>query len=262
MGPLAVPERAAGRRAVLTHLQPMSETLAAPFRAIEAASKVAVDSPFVVLRLDGKGFSKWTKSLDRPCDQGFLDAMRVTTEALVRDIPGVRLGYVVSDEISLVLDYRDLLVEQTWFGGRSDKMLSLSASMATAHFNAYGLRPELAFFDSRLLPLDSEEQVLDYLNWRRADGVRNAVHTAAHVAFGHSRLMGVPHAQKIEMLAAAGRPVSDLPTEFLRGSIIYREQVMREVTFTDRRVGQEVSKVVPRTVVTSSVAQGSFALPA
>jgi tRNA(His) 5'-end guanylyltransferase len=62
-----------------------------------------------IIRLDGKGFSKFTKDLDKPFDDGFSDDMDATAVYLCENIQGAKFAYTQSDEISIVLvDYDNL----------------------------------------------------------------------------------------------------------------------------------------------------------
>lgn len=212
--------------------------LSAPFRAIEAEHRQVLKGRFTVIRIDGKGFSRWTSKLERPYDAAFTDAMTHTARELAQMIPQTLCTYVVSDEISVVVENGDDPASEPWFGGVVSKIVSLSASMATAAFNSCGVREELALFDSRAFSLDEAEQVLAYLDWRRADGVRNAVSSAAHAAFGTKALHNVGHSGRIQMLAEAGRPISDLPDGFVRGRITTREVRSERVAYQDRRTGE------------------------
>ena len=56
----------------------------------------------VVIRLDGVGFSKWTKGLNRPFDEKLTQLMIETTKFLVEETNAV-VGYTQSDEITLIL---------------------------------------------------------------------------------------------------------------------------------------------------------------
>jgi tRNA(His) guanylyltransferase len=88
-----------------------------------------------IIRLDGKGFSKFTKKLNKPFDNGFSDDMDNTTKFLCENIQGVKFGYTQSDEITLVLTDFDNLESSAWFDYNVQKMVSIAASIATARFN-------------------------------------------------------------------------------------------------------------------------------
>lgn len=73
--------------------------------------------PFLPLciRLDGKGFSKWTAKLRRPFDERLSTLMKDVTKHLVA-VTNARIGYTQSDEISLVLMQDESNYEsELWF---------------------------------------------------------------------------------------------------------------------------------------------------
>lgn len=87
------------------------------------------------LRLDGKSFSKFTKGLKKPFDEGFSDDMDMTAKFLCENIQGAKFAYTQSDEISIVLTDYDTIDTQAWFDYEVNKMVSISASLATGRFN-------------------------------------------------------------------------------------------------------------------------------
>src|SRR6185312_11702070 len=98
---------------------------------------------FVVIRVDGRGFSKFTEAnFDKPCDDRFSALMVETASALMAEL-GARYGYTESDEISILLD-----PASSPFGSSVEKLVSLSAGIESATFtHAAGLP---AHFDSRI----------------------------------------------------------------------------------------------------------------
>jgi len=92
---------------------------------------------YTVIRVDGKAFHAYTKGCDRPYDSMLSEDMDFTAVALCRQIEGAAIAYVQSDEISLLLtDFADNQT-QAWFDGNLQKLVSLSAAIATAHFNSF-----------------------------------------------------------------------------------------------------------------------------
>jgi tRNA(His) 5'-end guanylyltransferase len=91
----------------------------------------------VIIRVDGKAFHTFTRGFQKPFDEALGNAMVRTMEYLCQNINGCIFGYVQSDEITLVLqDYRKLNTD-AWFGYRTDKLCSITASMATMAFNRF-----------------------------------------------------------------------------------------------------------------------------
>lgn len=91
----------------------------------------------VIIRIDGCHFHSYTKHFKRPFDDIFSLTMQQTMLYLCQNIQNCVLGYTQSDEISLVLcDYRKLDTE-SWFGNNLNKIVSVSASLATVAFNKF-----------------------------------------------------------------------------------------------------------------------------
>jgi len=193
----------------------------------------------LIIRVDGKNFSRWTKGLDRPFDANLKACMDYTMSKLCSDIEGARFGYSQSDEISiLVCDYKDVLT-QGWFDYRANKIESVVASMATAAFNHACLRvlPKWfskkgpALFDARAWSLPKEE-VSNYFLWRQRDCEKNSISQVAHVHFSTEQLKCKSGNQKQDMLMLEkGINWNDIEPKYKRGSAAYRvtEQVNETV---------------------------------
>jgi len=160
----------------------------------------------VVIRIDGKAFHTFTKGFDRPFDKNFIDCMNRTTEEVCKEVQGFKCAYVQSDEISIITSDLDTLLTSPWFENNKTKIVSVSASIATAYFNYYidqypSLRRGrgLAFFDSRAFNLPFEE-VENYLLWRQKDCCRNSLFSVAQSIFSHKQLHGKCQAEVHELL--------------------------------------------------------------
>ena len=89
----------------------------------------ALDGAWIILRLDGRGFSKLTEAhFAKPFDPHFKEAMTLATLATAQDFNAV-LAYTQSDEISLLL-HKDTQL----FDRRVEKLTTLSASLASVTF--------------------------------------------------------------------------------------------------------------------------------
>ena len=109
----------------------------------------------IIVRIDGKNFSTYTKNFNKPFDDIVTFAMGHTMKYLCANISNCRFGYTQSDEITLVLfektlfdkenDYKDIFIKTPYesfeksvpFNNRAMKSNSLFASMATMVFNRY-----------------------------------------------------------------------------------------------------------------------------
>lgn len=189
----------------------------------------------IVIRIDGKAFHTYTKGLKRPYDEGLLEDMNLTTKFLCESVQGAKLGYVQSDEISIVLhDYNDLSTD-AWFDHNLQKMCSISASLATAKFNqlrndrfatqrgGFMRPPGLAMFDARVFVIPEQEEVVNYLIWRQQDATRNSISMAAQSMFSHKELQGKSSDEMQElMFTLKGVNWNDYPTRFRRGAAVIK----------------------------------------
>ena len=95
-----------------------------------------IPNSYVLLMLDGRAFSSFVKNyFDKPFDDKFINMMNETAKYLCEKIQGCKFAYVQSDEISLVITDFDTPNSDSFFGYRLEKILSISASMASAKFN-------------------------------------------------------------------------------------------------------------------------------
>lgn len=208
----------------------------------------------VIVRVDGKAFHSFTKGFDRPYDALFASCMWNTTKQLCENISGCVFGYTQSDEISLVLvDYKNINTEP-WFGNNLQKIVSISASMATYFFKKIfeeAIRDEylnwyttgtvndekekllnqhtqaynnkLCVFDARAFIIPREE-VSNYIYWRQLDCVRNSIQLAGQAYFSHKQLQNKNCDQIQEMLWQEHQVNwSKYPTWFKNGIAIYKQ---------------------------------------
>lgn len=198
-----------------------------------------------IIRLDGKGFSKFTKNLNKPFDDGFSDDMDATAAFLCENIQGVRFAYTQSDEISVVLCDYENQESSAWFDYSVQKMTSIAASLATAKFNqlrtfrklndsGLELKAEdvntstLAFFDARVFQVPTVDEMINAMIFRQQDCTRNSISMAASANFSHKALEGVKSEKKQDMLfKEKGINWNDYLTKYKRGSVILKETYIK-----------------------------------
>lgn len=195
----------------------------------------------VVVRLDGKGFSRLTKRMkfEKPFDQWFVSAMSDTMVAVASKVQGCVLGYTQSDEISLVLINDQSLDAEPYFGNRVLKIASITASMATARFNRLiaKLDPnvdEEACFDARPFCVPDRVEAMNALIWRQQDCVRNSILSAAYYGIGKKagrktaqKMMHGLDTSKLQELMFQEIGVNwstAYPPELKRGIVTYRKK--------------------------------------
>lgn len=201
----------------------------------------------VIIRIDGKAFHTFTRGMKKPFDRLLMTTMQETMRYLCENIQGCVFGYTQSDEITLVLTDYATVTTDAWFGYGIQKMISISASMATMAFNTvfvdtvnaarqsydedasafdysvYERKFWSAMFDARVFSIPVEE-VCNCLIWRQQDATRNSIEAAGQAYFSAKQLHGKNCNQIQEMLwQEHSINWNDYPTDFKRGSCCRRE---------------------------------------
>jgi len=181
----------------------------------------------VIIRIDGKAFHTYTKGMQKPFDTDLTNAMWETCKFLAQNVMGCKLVYTQSDEISLLLTNYDKLTTESWFDNNLQKIVSVSASLATAKFNEVMREKypekELAFFDARAYVLPQDE-VCNYFLWRQQDSTKNSISMVAQANFSQRELNGLNGSQlQDKLMLEKGVNWNDIPTWQKRGSCIVKE---------------------------------------
>lgn len=200
-----------------------------------------------IIRIDGKAFHTFTRGLAKPYDLIFKNTMWLTAKYLCENIQNARLAYVQSDEISiLIIDYNKFTTS-AWFDNNIQKIVSVSASMATVAFNKYFERyardyikddfektivdTEIyqkkfggATFDSRVFNIP-ESEVCNYFIWRQQDATRNSIELLGRQHFSQKELHKVNCKQiQDKLFTEKGVNWNDCPTFFKRGVCVYKDK--------------------------------------
>lgn len=203
----------------------------------------------VIIRLDGVAFHTFTRGFDKPYDKVLIKTMQETMKYLCENIQGCVLGYTQSDEITLVLvDYKELNSD-AWFDYEIQKMVSVSAALATYAFNKYfndnylasiesieepdqydyahhNALKKGAYFDSRVFNIPKEE-VTNCIYWRQKDAERNSINSLAQSLFSHKSLQGLKLNETLTKIEQEGHVIwGNLPTTYKRGSCCIKQETI------------------------------------
>ena len=231
------------------------DTFEKRMRALEYFHSLRVlPGAWVVLRVDGRGFSRFTEAhYEKPFDPAFHALMLQTARTLLEELQGI-YAYTESDEISV-------LFRPEWklFDREVEKLVSLSAGIASATFTLASQQP--AHFDSRLWLGVDVAQVIDYFGWRQADAARCALNgwcywtlrkAGKSVAAATAALKHQTVAAKNELLFQHSINFNNVPTWQRRGSGLFWETYekagydpiqQKAVTASRRRI--QVSEELP-----------------
>ena len=222
------------------------ETLSDRMKRYEDVNRTYLTSRLpIILRIDGKNFSNYTKCFRKPYDALFNKVMRETAQNLCENIEGCRFAYTQSDEISLFLVNYDNIAARGWFKNNVQKMDSVAASMTTFFFqkNLMACIDERAMasdeydyidrvidtaqnkpcvFDCRCFVLPKEE-VVNYFIWRQQDCIRNSINALACYYFPQKGLQNKNSDEKKKMLLnIIGIDWEDMNDAFKYGTALYK----------------------------------------
>jgi tRNA(His) guanylyltransferase len=227
-----------------------NKTLAERMKAYEKCYEVKIpERSYIILRLDGKNFSKFTKMFDKPFDKVLSDVMDMATKELCEElIP--KFAYTQSDEVSLMFTDLENINSDMIFEGKIQKLCSIAAAKFTASFNRIMLRMLMlykgdkfddetilnkiktgkfdeinAVFDARVFVIPDFREVSNYFIFRQQDATRNTM--AAGSVYSHKELHGKSGSEKQEMLFQKGINWNEYSAKFKRGSVIKKGQLIK-----------------------------------
>ena len=208
------------------------------------AGRTAMKGLPLLARLDGRAFHTYTRGLKRPYDERLTRCMVDTMKYLV-DKFHVVIGYVQSDEITLLWDVQSWEDGEYMFSGKFQKLTSVLAATASAYFarRSMELLPEkndeLPTFDCRVWQVPNRQEAANAFYWRELDATKNAISMAAHAYFSHKILQGMSGSEKQELLwSKEGINFNDYPAFFKRG--VYARRVT-----VDRQLDEETLAKIP-----------------
>ncbi|KAL9884584.1 tRNA-histidine guanylyltransferase [Glossina fuscipes fuscipes] len=203
---------------------------------------VLLPNVWIIIRVDGKGFHKFSKEHDfeKPNDERALNLMTNAAQTVMEKFNDIILSYGQSDEYSFV--FRK---ETNVYNRRSSKLLSYVTSLFTSCYVMYWPQwmgnKKLTYppsFDGRVVLYPSDQNLRDYLSWRQADVHINNLYNTAFWNLvqkkgltnkeAEAKLRGTYAAYKNELLFSEfGINYNNLPGMFRKGTILLRKQVNR-----------------------------------
>lgn len=218
--------------------------LSSRMKAYEACYDMRIPArTYTIIRLDGKGFSKYTSMFKKPFDDNLSNVMDAATIELCKTF-NPKFAYTQSDEISLMFTDIENIESELIFDGKLQKLCSLTASKVTQAFNKKMLQvvamntpqedlfniimrgdiPAIdATFDARVFIIPDFREVSNYFIWRQQDCTRNSISMAGHAELGSTAIMGKSGKQVQEMLfQEKGINWNDYKPKYKRGVVIKR----------------------------------------
>jgi tRNA(His) 5'-end guanylyltransferase len=172
--------------------------------------------------------------------------MQFTALKLCESIQNCKIGYTQSDEITLILTDFENRETESWFGGNLQKIVSVSAAIATAEFNKHWLLKSIAgswgattdysdvcnlisdmksaHFDSRVYTVSDAWEAFNSLYWRELDASKNSIQMVAHSLYSHKELQNKNTIHLHDMIHEKDQNWNDYPTDCKRGAFIVKDE--------------------------------------
>ncbi|KAJ2897791.1 tRNA-histidine guanylyltransferase 1-like [Coemansia aciculifera] len=216
-------------------------------------------STWLVVRIDGQGFSNFTKNhqFTKPNDIRALHLMNRAAKMVMESMVEIVLAYGESDEYSFVFSKKAKAYDR-----RASKIATLLVSKFTAAYVFYWSEffadtplKELPAFDGRVVEYPSDRIMRDYLCWRQVDcHINNMYNTCFWLLVNQGgmsqqdaekRLKGTFAKDKHELLFSEfGVNYNNEPEIFKKGSVLLRSLVPIDMTDKDGNSIVREKKVV------------------
>ncbi|WP_210498203.1 tRNA(His) guanylyltransferase Thg1 family protein [Vibrio crassostreae] len=188
----------------------------------------------VVVRLDGRSFSTFTKGFNRPFDTDFREAMIEVAKYLVQETHA-KIAYTQSDEITLIYSTNSPK-QRVFFEGRVQKICSVFAGLAASRFllevqKRWSHKLEgspLPTFDCRAFYTPNEIEAYNAILWREQDATKNSIQMAARAEFTHGECKNLNTKQlQAKLLKERDINWNNYTSGEKRGTYIRKEKVER-----------------------------------
>ncbi|KAI0091233.1 Thg1 C terminal domain-containing protein [Irpex rosettiformis] len=211
---------------------------------------VLLPGTFMVLRLDGHGFHRFSQDHDfaKPNDERALQLMDRAASDVMAEFKDIVLAFGESDEYSFLFKK-----SSTLYNRRHAKILTTVTSLFTSsyvmHWSEYFPSTRLSSlpsFDGRIIIYPSTREVRDYFSWRQADTHINNLYNTTFWALvqqggqttaqAHETLRGTVSKTKHEILFSQfGVNYNDVAERYRKGSVLVREPLTMEDEEDERK---------------------------
>lgn len=197
----------------------------------------------VFIRVDGRAFHTFTKNLNKPFDAKFMASMEHAAIQVAKEMQGFKLAYVQSDEATFMLTDFDTPQSQPWFANELNKLVSITASLMSVHFNDVFRSDKLAVFDARafVVPLDDAPNVFV---WRQKDWLRNSLQMYCQSVFTHKAMQGKKTNDLHDMLYARGLNWAGLPNTVKNGIFINYEFTSKPFSYNYADIREYIDEAI------------------
>lgn len=192
---------------------------------------------YTILRVDGKAFHTLTRGLERPFDSKFISCMEAVAVYLLDMVQGAVCSYMQSDEVSVLMTDFNSIETEAWFDGNIQKIVSVTASMASVAFNSEFSKKfpdkSAGVFDCRAFTIPDPVEVENYFIWRQKDAIRNSILSMGQSCFSTKELEGKSCKDIREMLKGIDKSWEGLHVSLQSGSLFRKDNRILITEFFD-----------------------------
>jgi tRNA(His) guanylyltransferase len=197
--------------------------------------KLLARVPIIVV-VNGRSFSKLTQLLDKPFCPKLAECLLSTTMRLCNEIEGTLFAYQHSDEIVLVMRNDQNPDTVPWYDNRVQKICSVSASIATVHFNdcARAIKLDMSgdpAFTSQVFAVPTISEAINTIVYKQQQNFHTSIQFACvyELIKKHDKnsikemLGGLSVDEKIDLLRQeCSVDFNEYPVSFRRGAACYK----------------------------------------
>jgi len=190
----------------------------------------------IIIGINGRSFSKITSFLDKPYCPKLAECMLSTTLRLCSDIEGALFAYQHNDEITVVARNDQNPDTVPWYDNNIQKICSITASIATMHFNDCATKIELNLtadpvFTSQVFGVPTISEAINTVIYRQQHNFQTSIQFASHYELLKKydkntikeMLAGLNVDEKIGLLQQeCGIDFHQMPQAFRRGVACYK----------------------------------------
>jgi len=190
----------------------------------------------IVVKLNGRSFSKLTSLLNKPFDIQFLNVMQDVCIKVAMDAEGCVFAYSFNDEIILILKNDQSIRTMPWYDNNIQKIASVTSSLASIQFFSSAQKYNLNIlgapvFTSQVFAVPNITEAVNVLIAKQQQSIQSCISFACFyetikeyddISLARSTLTQKTIDEKIELLQDLNVDYNSLNPEFKKGFACYK----------------------------------------
>lgn len=139
----------------------------------------------IIIVLNGRAFSNLTSLLEKPYDARLAECFLSTMHRLCVEIEGTIFAYHHNDEIVILLRNDQSTDTLPWMGNKLQKICSITASIATEHFNSCADAVDLNLigdphFSSQVFVVPNDKEAINTMIFKQQQNFHTSIQFACY----------------------------------------------------------------------------------